>query len=68
MRVCKCVIKMVVIVSIIYGLCWILDIVIFVLILFSFKFFIGGVVDIIFIVLVVCNLIVNFIVYVYLND
>lgn len=59
---------MVVIVSIIYGLCWILDIVIFVLILFSFKFFIGGVVDIIFIVLVVCNLIVNFIVYVYLND
>ena len=59
---------MVVTVSIIYGLCWTPDIVIFALILFSSKFSIGGAADITSIVLVACNSTVNPIVYAYLND
>ena len=59
---------MVVTISIIYGLCWTPDIVIFASILFSSKFAFGGAADITSIVLVACNSTVNPIVYAYLND
>lgn len=59
---------MVVTVSIIYGLCWTPDIVIFATILFSSKFALGGAADITSIVLVACNSTVNPIIYAYMND
>lgn len=67
-RVRKRVTKMVVTVSIIYGLCWTPEIVIFTSILFSSKFAFGGAADITSIVLVACNSTVNPIVYAYLNE
>ena len=59
---------MVVTISIIYGLCWTPDIVIFTFILFSSKLAFGGAADITSIVLVACNSTVNPIVYAYMND
>lgn len=67
-RVRKRVTKMVVAVSIIYGLCWTPDIVIFTSILFSSKVVFGGAADITSIVLVACNSTVNPIVYAFLNN
>ena len=68
MRVRKRVTKMVVTVSIIYGLCWTPDIVIFASILFGSKFALGDAADITSIVLVACNSTVNSIIYAYVND
>ena len=68
MRVRKRVTKMVVTVSVIYGLCWTPEIVIFASILFSSKFAPGDAADITSIVLVACNSTVNPIIYTYLND
>ena len=68
MRIRKRVTKMVVAVSIIYGLCWTPEIVIFASILFSSKVTLGDAADTISIVLVACNSTVNPIVYAYLND
>ena len=59
---------MVVTISIIYGLCWTPDIVIFSLIMFTSKFSFGDAADITSIVLVACNSTVNPIVYAYLNN
>ena len=59
---------MVVAVSIIYGLCWTPDVVIYALILFSSKYNFGDTADIISIVLVVCNSSVNPVIYAYMNS
>ena len=67
MRVRKRVTKMVVAVSVIYGLCWTPDLVIYAMIHFSSKHNLGSAADIISIVLVTCNSTVNPFIYAYVN-
>ena len=68
MRVRKHVTKMVVAVSIIYGLCWTPDLVIYAMIHFGSKHSLGDAADVISIVLVVCNSTVNPFIYAYVNS
>ncbi|PFX16409.1 Pyroglutamylated RFamide peptide receptor [Stylophora pistillata] len=68
MRVRKRVTKMVVAVSIIYGLCWTPDLVIYAMIHFGSKHNLGDAADVISIVLVVCNSTVNPFIYAYVNS
>ena len=64
----KHVTKMVVAVSIIYGLCWTPDLVIYAMIHFGSKHSLGDAADVISIVLVVCNSTVNPFIYAYVNS
>lgn len=67
MSVRKRVTKMVVAVSVIYGLCWTPDLVIYAMIHFSSKHNLGDAADVISIVLVTCNSAVNPFIYAYVN-
>ena len=67
MGVRKRVTKMVVAVSVIYGLCWTPDLVVYAMIHFGSKHNLGDAADIISIVLVTCNSTVNPFIYAYVN-
>ena len=64
----KHVTKMVVAVSIIYGLCWTPDLVIYAMIHFGSKHSLGDAADVISVVLVVCNSTVNPFIYAHANS